>query len=199
MVEFMNWDITHYSIFGGLIGSIFTLLSKSAIDWLNRPQLKLLYIEDECKNVSNYRKKDDEGNISETFVKIKLINKGNIIAKNCNIFILSISEVINSNTRKVNFYESKPIKWPGYPDDYKPRDIVKGTNNYGDVVGFTTDSPEWQFKVSNLFASQQNMKKHKGTYRIRLAALAENAKMAECKLDVTFDGTVNSIRVHQSS
>jgi hypothetical protein len=55
---------------------------------------------------------------------------------------------------------------------------------------------EWDFRVENLFADQQQLKYRKGTYRLSVIS-QDNAEPARCEVNVEYDGDWQGVRAYQ--
>jgi hypothetical protein len=174
---------------GGLLSGAFDALR----DWWSRPVLQLDYQpEAGSRATSTYIERDVS--VEEIFIKVRLRNTGRKVARDCRVFLTKIREFTDGNFHETPYFDSKPLRWPGYPDDFAPRNVPKGIDSFIDVVGVRKDMSDWRFKVESLYANQQSLKTFKGTYRLTIVATADNANPTSFEIDVTYNGDWHSLR-----
>lgn len=84
---------------------IVAIFGKNFWDWWNRPKIKFSLKNEEPHIVWDY-----SHNLMTKLFRLKIINKGNTVAKNCIIKVLSVSP-----TPKEGFFEPDTLKWSNSP------------------------------------------------------------------------------------
>ena len=178
------------AIAGGILTGVFDGLRQ----YIMRPVLRLSFKErDEAYCVESTYEVDSQSRTS-TFIRVRLVNSGRSVARDCRVFITEIKELNGMQTHPTKFYDAKELPWAGYPQDYSSRPIPPGINSYVDVIRFSKGESSWNFRVKALFASQESIKNYKGTYRLKVVATADNAKPTEVEFNVTYTGDYTSLR-----
>jgi hypothetical protein len=164
--------------------------------WMTSPNLKLDYLDSPAnKPTAVYKEK--EQTIEEIFIRVRLRNTGRRVARDCRVFLISVSEVIEGNVHKASFHDSMELAWPGYPRDFAPRPIPKGIDAYVDVVSVRKNESGWRFHIKRSFSSQP-FKDYKGNYRLKILATADNAEPVELEIDVYYNQDWHSLRAATS-
>ena len=181
------------AIAGALITGIF--------DWfrqiISRPRLKLDYL-DEKGNRTEAIYPDKDFEIHELFVRVRLRNVGRRPAKGCRLFLIGLQEVKDGNVRSTSFYDSMELSWASYPEDFNPRDIPNGVENYANIASVTKNKSGWVFHIRQIFSSHKDLMNYKGTYRFKLLATADNADPEFLDVDVSYDQSWQSLRANTS-
>ena len=162
-------------------------------DRLERPVLELDHQEAQAYfPTANYQTKDGK-EVVEIFVRARVHNTGFRVARECRVFLTNVEEVHHSGTTKTAFHDSMPLSWP--LGDFSARDIPKGVELFVDVVSVFRYPEGWNFKVPQLYSSQQGLKTYRGTYRLTLLATAANALPSKpLQIDATYQMDWNNFR-----
>jgi hypothetical protein len=164
-------------------------------NFFTRPKLKLDY-EGEAANVVPTQHPEDGQLFSVIYVKPRIRNLGQRVAKNCRVYLTNIQKVHTAgcSTSPTAFYDARVISWP--LRDFKPRDIPKTVDFYIDVVRVYKEKTGWYFGIKGRYASLEELNTYSGTYRLTLVATAENANPAKLVIDITYDNKdLNSLKV----
>jgi hypothetical protein len=138
-----------------------------------------------------YNQADEDS--SNIYIRVKVTNDSKRIAKQCTAWLADVQEVRNGQAHKTSSYhDSKQLPWAG--SKREPIDIPYGTAHYVDVVVFSKHEPGWRFPVK-LFASQQELTRYKGTYRLTVLVTSDGAKPVSRQIDVTYHGDWNTLRI----
>jgi hypothetical protein len=127
------------------------------------------------------------------YVRVRVQNRGTGIAKTCQVYLISLKEVLpGGNIVPTALDDSKALAWAGWK--FSPMDVPPGATCYADVVRVSKDDSGWLFSVEQLFASQQELKNYRGTYRFTVMVVGDNASKSSCEFDVTYNGDWHSLR-----
>jgi hypothetical protein len=177
------------ALVSGLIGSLIPIV----IDWFTRPRLSVDYANDDGHFVDFDQIRRDGVDISAVYVRVRIENVGRRVAKGCRVFLTRLEEVLPSETKSTNLHDALVLGWPG-GKDYSPRDIPRDVEFYADVVCVAKRTPNWMFRVQQMYAKNLDLPKYRGTYRFHILATADEADPAQCKVDVTYDGDWHNFR-----
>ncbi|HEX4580890.1 MAG TPA: hypothetical protein VH139_02465 [Acidobacteriaceae bacterium] len=186
------WISGGSAIGGGLVAGLLSGAYEHVRHWSSRPKLCLDYGEKEEASIVSVVTGTNEGNLNHLYVRVRLRNTGQRIAKHCVVYLASIEEVHESGNKATAFSDAMPLSWP--LNDYKPRDIPNGADFYLDLVKISKHVESWALGVQQLYASQLPMLKFKGTYRFHLVATADNAESVKCTVDVKYAQDWNTLR-----
>ena len=135
-----------------------------------------------------------EAERTSKFVRVRLINKGRDVARECRVYLTEVREADGQQLHPTTFYDSKNLPWAGFPKDYDARPIPAGINAYIDVLRVSKGEPNWHFCVETMFASQLPIEAYKGILRLKITATADNAEPVSISLDVTYRGDYDGLR-----
>jgi hypothetical protein len=122
-----------------LVLAIVALFGQKFWDWWNKPKIKFGWKNGEPHILTFY---SNDGKITKLF-RLKVINEGGTIVKNCRIKIISISP------KKENF-EPDILKWSGVPKDTRYQ--TKGTYGLVPIDKETKDiTPKGGWEFCDLF------------------------------------------------
>ena len=176
-----------------IIGACLTGLFDYVRTYRVRPILLLEFERDDAFIVeSTYLAHDKER--SSKFVRVRLRNVGNSVARDCRVYLTNIEEVRGPQIHPTTLYDSKPLPWAGYPPDTSSRALPKGINAFIDVIRFSKDDRIWHFQAKPFFASQVSIRDYTGTYRVTVVATADNAAPVTLSFHVEFDGEYDRLR-----
>jgi hypothetical protein len=147
-------------------------------------------------NKESVEYKEGDKVVSEIYVRARVRNDGQQVARGCRVFLSSLAEVQASGTMPTVLHDAKPLAWAGY--DFSALDVPPGVDFYVDVIRISKQYSGWLFPVPRLFASQQELKNYRGTYRFHLLLTAYNATPAACVIDVVYDGDWHSLRAFRA-
>lgn len=88
---------------------LIALFGKTFWDWWNRPKIKFSLKNEEPHVIWDY----SNNPITKLF-RLKVINEGNTVAKNCHIKVLSVSP-----SPEEKFFEPDTLKWSSAPKDMR--------------------------------------------------------------------------------
>ena len=74
----------------------------------------------------------------EIYIRARLRNLGSRVAKQCRPYLVKLEEVHPSGTTPTTYFDSLVLRWPR--NDYEPRDIPRGIDQFFDVVGVLTSA-----------------------------------------------------------
>jgi len=154
--------------------------------------LQIDYADSEASKVK-LKRVDAKGEFEEIFVRARVRNTGRQTGKGVLVYVTSLTEVGPSGTLPTSLHDSKLLAWAGHK--LNPQDIPGGggVNFYVDLMKVSTRIEEWGF-CFELFDSQMDLKKYKGTYRFQLIATADNASPAAHEIDVTYHQDWHTLR-----
>jgi hypothetical protein len=178
----------------GLISGLFSgLLGRRLEAWWFKPILAVDFIPEEGGfRTEGSWKKDGEEYI-EIYIRARVRNSGRIIAKRCRPYLVKLEEVLHSGTPSTQLYDSLMLRWPGQ-DDYEPRDIPNGVNQFFDVVGVLKNTSGWRFACEKPFPLSSTLSTYRGTYRFTVLVTGDGVIPAGRKIDVTYSGDWNNLR-----
>jgi hypothetical protein len=177
------------SIIGGLLTGSFEYFRQK----VTKPKLTLDYIGGSANKIESSFEINGK-QVTEIFIRARLRNTGVRVARDCRVYLVAVTEVDHTSTHETSFRDSMVLAWPGWPQDFTSRVLPRGIDAYVNVVSVSKNEAGWRFHVKNLFASQQELKNYKGTYRLTLLATADNAEPVELKIDVTYNQDWHSLR-----
>lgn len=157
-----------------------------------QPKLAVDYEGTEANRVDVHYK-ENQTDIDEIYIRVRVRNLGTRTAKGARVFLTSLREVQNSGaTTPTALYDSLALAWAGW--GFEPRDIPKGICFYADLMRVSKNTPGWLLSVERTFASHAPMANYSGTYRFQVTVTADNAAPAICEVDVTYNQDWHSLR-----
>src|SRR5438309_3393843 len=120
----------------GLVSGLFSgLFGRRLEEWWYQPRLKVDFIQDDGGFRTEGRWKEGDTELVEIYIRARVRNMGRRVAKQCRPYLVNLEEVHPSGTTLTRYYDSLVLRWPGPVQDYQPRDIPQGVNQFFDVVG----------------------------------------------------------------
>jgi len=105
---------------------------------------------------------------------------------------VKLEEVHRSGTTPTTYFDSLVLRWPR--NDYEPRDIPRGIDQFFDVVGVLKNSSGWRFTFREPFSSHAELPNYRGTYRFTVLVTGDGVAPAGQKIDVTYDWDWHNLR-----
>lgn len=176
---------------GGIAGGVLSGAYQHARDHRNRPKLQVDF-EGGAGNRRDAKHKGANNEVEYIYIRARVRNLGRRAARNCRVFLTGVHEVQQGGQlTNTTYCDSLPVPWAG--NDLQPRDIPEGPHFYVDLVRFSKEQAWWYFGA-NLFSSDDDLKKFKGTLRLSLMVTADNASPHACAVDVTYKGDWKELR-----
>ena len=173
------------AIAGGVLSGGFQLL----LSWLTRPQLKLNFDPDIDKSEVEW---GGDFPFNGVLVRVSLTNNGFRAAKNCSVFVTSLTTQHATGTTKTSFAGSRQLPWAGWT--FKARALHKGIPFYVDLARVSKASSGWQFTFKERRASDKKLEEKTGIYRFHIVAVADNAKPTNLRVDIDYNGDWKNLR-----
>lgn len=183
-----NWWIAVFAAAAGLASGLFAgLAGRRAEEWLYRPWLVVEFLPDEAGFRTEAKWTRADGTEEEEFyIRARVRNTRNRVAKQCRPYVVKLEEVHPSGTTTPSFFDSVILPWPLW--DHCPRDIPKGVNQFFDVVRIRKNEPGWIFMWREQFTNLVLLSKYQGTYRFTVLVTGDGVIPDGCKIDVYYDG-----------
>ncbi len=179
----------------GLLTGLFSGLAGRRFEaWLAAPRLKVEFVQNEGGFLTEGSWKEGDVEIVEIYIRARVRNLGTIVAKKCRPYLVKLEEVQPSGTTSTDLFDSVVLRWPGHPQDFAPRDIPHGVNQFFDIVGVLKNKPGWRFKFRENFSSHHRLSKYEGTYRFTVLISGDGFKPVGRKIDVTYSGDSKGLR-----
>jgi hypothetical protein len=177
------------AILGGIVAGVLSGAYQHFRDWYTRPRLKLEFDANSDKFEAAWT---SGGSFDGVLIRVSLRNQGQTVAQNCRVFVTSLTSRHPSGSTPTTFTGSRQIAWAGW--DFEPRSVQNGIVFYLDLARFSKETSGWQFTFKETRAKDEELKKYTGTYRFRLAAVADNCAPNYFDVDVDYNGNWNNLR-----
>lgn len=196
---FFSFDILLPSGLGAVVGSIFTIIFQEIIRYLRRPRLRIRY--DGAK--AEYCVKTPErlrnpltgeiiGETESIWPRVKMINSGPSIARNCQIVISKVwRQDPDGSTYRIDDQDSLPLQW-SLRNRMTVIDLPTGINQFADICStrreefriVRKDGGEWEMIVQDV---SKGLKPEAPNFPFRLEKAWEGAGSFELEVVVTAD------------
>jgi hypothetical protein len=167
------------AIVGGIIGGATPLL----VGWWTRPKLRIDFRND-ADNVVVGTTKQKDGTVTEyIWLRVRVRNVGQRIAKTCQVYLTSLYEVLPGDKTAPSpvLRDAKIVQWAG--GSRSPIDIPQGIDLYADLLSVAKASGGWGM-IFGLFSHQHVLDHFSGTYEFHLMVSGDNVKPNRCKIRV---------------
>ena len=183
----IGWDFLKIGV-GFVAGSITPLLVEWAKRALFKPKLEVRHDNDDSYTPISERTGSTSELIQVKYLRVRVKNVGNMIAKGCRAYLVRIEEIVGSESRPTFFRDTLRLRW-AYEEGgslHDGVDIPPGIFVYFDVISCELiDSKSQIFiqfaQVREHFANKMQFDK---TYRFAILIASEGADPKEIRLAV---------------
>jgi hypothetical protein len=188
-------------LIGGAIGFVSAVLAPIVVEPLKRrffdPKLKVEFIEGDKGFITDTKEK---GVTEAHYVRVKVINTGRQIAKQCRAYLVNV-EKWNTSTNKFEptiYCDSLQLAWSARANTeeaYSPLDMPRDINQFIDIV--STRRPEIDYKImvyAHLYRYEPLFKEH-GKFRYTVVVSGDNVKPASTKVVFEWSGDWHNFTV----
>ena len=186
----VGWLAAGAAVIGGLVSCAY----QHWRDWWTRPKLSLKFDPLSDKVETSW---DGQYPFGGIVLRASVRNQGHRPASNCRMFITDLTSVQSSGRTPTGFRDSRQIAWAGW--SFESRAIPQGVTFYADFIRISKHESGWQFPFERSMAQDEPLKRYKGTYRLRLIAVADNAAPARLDIDVDYNSDWNNLRAWEPS
>jgi hypothetical protein len=176
---------------GGTLGGLFSGFYQHMRDLWNKPKLEI-DLDDSDSGIVQAEWEEGGQLIQRVLVRPYVINNGKRTAVNCRVYIIAISEVLESKVTPTKYKDSMQIPWPGW--QFTPKDIPQGIRSYVDLIRVRKDHAGWDFALERRPTVIETLKAYTGTYRFHLVAVADNAEAAYRDINVHYVNDWHNLR-----
>ena len=178
------WIAAGAAIGGGLVSGAYQHIR----DWCTRPKLQLSFEPNEDKSEASWGGTYPFDGI---LLRASVRNRGIRSAANCKVFVTALDKIQASGTTVTGFKDSRQAPWAGW--SFESRALYRGVTFYVDFIRVSKSVPGWEFPFERTMAQDAALKGFRGTYRLRLVAVADNAKPSFLNIDVKYEGDWHNV------
>ena len=160
------------------------------------PQLRIDFRNDADNVVSGSIYHKDGTLIEYIWLRVRVRNVGQRIAKTCQVYLTSLYKVLPGGKTAPDpvLSDAKIVQWAG--GSKSPIDIPQGIDLYADLLSVPKASGGWGM-IFGLFAHQKVLDLFDGTYEFHLMVSGDNAEPHRCKIRVKCKETAKNFEAWQ--